>query len=120
MGGIMDLTMKNGRLVLNGHELTGVKEYRICIESGHKMPGTGELEIKMLVNVLENTQEQRPVKDGIDRRKGMKHLKYSELPNFIAFVLLSVLPKSKRNVYTCEKILNDALNVIKWITLKDL
>lgn len=50
----------------------------------------------------------------------MKRLKYSELPNFIVFILLSRLPKSRWNVRTCEKILNEALNIIKGITLEDL
>lgn len=53
-------------------------------------------------------------------RKVMKRLKYSELPNFIVFILLSRLPKSRRNVRTCEKILNEALNIIKGITLEEL
>lgn len=63
MGGIMSLKMKNGHLILDGHELTGVKNYQICIESGQKMPGIGELKIKMLVKVIENTQEQNLLPD---------------------------------------------------------
>lgn len=50
----------------------------------------------------------------------MKRLKYSELSSFIVFILLISLPKSRRNVRTCEKILNEALNIIKEITSEEL
>lgn len=92
MDGIMDLTMKNGRLVLNGHELSGVKEYRICIESGHKMPGTGELEIKMLVNVLENMQGGQK----------MTISKKEELTDRVAEALVSFIEKAAEKDVTLD------------------
>lgn len=41
----------------------------------------------------------------------------SELSEMIAWLLLQQLPEGKRNISTCEKILNDALRILKGITL---
>lgn len=50
---IMNLKIRDGRLVLDGKELSEVESYRLVVDSNFKMQGMGELEIKMLVKVLD-------------------------------------------------------------------
>lgn len=60
---IMNLKIRDGRLVLDGKELSEVESYRLVVDSNHKHLAIGELEIKMLVTVFENKQAQNPLPD---------------------------------------------------------
>lgn len=60
---IMNLKIRDGRLVLDGKELSEVESYRLVVDSNHKHSAIGELEIKMLVTVFENKQAQNPLPD---------------------------------------------------------
>lgn len=44
-------------------------------------------------------------------------MKRSELPYFIATLLVNELSGSNRNVAECEKILEEALDILKSVTL---
>ena len=53
------------------------------------------------------------------KRERRKHgtLKISELSSYIATLLISELPEKNRNVYECERILKESLDIIKGVTL---
>lgn len=53
----------------------------------------------------------------VNERSEIVTLKPSELPLYIAVLLMKELPEHKRNVHECEKILNRSLNIIKRVTL---
>ena len=44
-------------------------------------------------------------------------MKESELSAYIATLLISELSEKKRNVHECERILKEALDIIKGVTL---
>lgn len=44
-------------------------------------------------------------------------MKRSEIPYFIATLLVNELSDSNRNIAECEKILEEALNILKSVTL---
>lgn len=59
---ILPLRIENGRLILDGVRLAGVKGYTIKISS--ELPkGNAELNLKIIVSFPENTQEHQSIKE---------------------------------------------------------